>query len=163
LLQQLLNERKMMTVASQAKETSSSAIIHKVSDHSTQILIQQLMNGRKTGATSKGKRKTSSPVMWLLQMPQILRTTAALVAMVGGTVVVVTVEDMAVVATVGVDMVVEAGVMVGMAVVDGVAEGAVGVVVEGDGKGAIGISNPREKEPNALGLGAREYAGKYYS
>jgi hypothetical protein len=136
----------MMMVASQAKETSSSAVIHKVSDHSIQTLIQQLLKERKTGTTSKEKRKTSSPVMWLLQMPQILRTTAALVAMVEDTVVVVvTVEDMAEVAMVGVDMVVEARVV----------EGAVGAVVEEDGKGAIGISNPREK---ALGLRAREYA-----
>ena len=89
-------------------------------------------------------------------MPQILQTTAALAATVEDAVVVVTAEDMAVVAMVGVDMVVEAGVMVGMAVVDGVVEGAVGVVVEGDGKGAIEISNPREKESNVLGLRARD-------
>jgi hypothetical protein len=74
-------------------------------------------------------------------MPQILQTTAALAATVEDAVVVVTAEDMAV---------------VGMAVVDGVVEGAAGVVVEGDGKGAIEISNPQEKESNALGLRARD-------
>jgi hypothetical protein len=94
-------------------------------------------------------------------MPQILRTTAALVAMAEDTVVVVTAEDMAVV-----DMAEVAMAEVDMAVdmvVEGVAKGAVGVIVEVDGKGAIAVSNPQEKESNALGLRAREYAGKYYS